>query len=139
MRLSYWSRAVFSCSTALDQYDSLIQLKKQAFQQVVSAKDSKDALLAESLQRTAQVQRSLEDVDSSVKGMEAYLHGLQGVCSHKSSQWAARSQSRADILEGLQRSLASLQGDSQALKQLGFAPRQQPPPPLSFVQVQQQA
>ena len=54
--------------------------------------------------RLAQVQRSLEDLNSSVKGMEDYLHGLQGVCAHKSSQWASRSQSRADILEGLQRS-----------------------------------
>jgi len=146
--------AVEQEKSALDQYDSLIALKKQSFQQVVSAKDSKDALLAESLQRTAQVQRSLEDLNSSVKGMEDYLHGLQGVCAHKSSQWASRSQSRADILEGLQRSLASLQGDSQALQSLGLGrlqqgqmPQQQQqapmsfmqPAPLSFVQVAQQS
>jgi len=148
--------AVEQEKSALDQYDSLIALKKQSFSQVVSAKDSKDALLAESLQRTAQVQRSLEDLNSSVKGMEDYLHGLQGVCAHKSSQWASRSQSRADILEGLQRSLASLQGDSQALHSLGLGqmqlaqqpPQQQAPmsfmqpaptQPLSFVQVAQQS
>merc|ERR1719482_2657813 len=55
--------AVEQEKSALDQYDSLIALKKQSFSQVVSAKD---AQLAESLQRTAQVQRSLEDLNSSV-------------------------------------------------------------------------
>jgi len=122
--------AVEQEKSALEQYDSLITLKKQSFSQVVSSKDTKDALLAESLQRTAQVQRSLEDGQATIGGMEQYLQGLQNVCSHKSSQWAARSASREEILEGLQRSLAALQGDSAALKSLHLAPR----PPPSFLQ-----
>merc|ERR1719265_173584 len=74
----------------LEQYDSLIRLKKQSYLQLVTSKDSKDALLAESLQRTAQVQRSLQDSRVLVQSGSQYLQAVQQVCSDKSNQWASR-------------------------------------------------
>lgn len=128
--------AVDQEKSALEQYDNLISLKKQSYSQIVTAKDSKDAMLAESLQRAAQVQRSSQDAAATVDSMGTYLHSVQAVCTDKSSQWATRSQSRADILEGLQRALAALAGDSQAITALQ-PPQQTQQFPLSFLQMQQ--
>merc|ERR1719217_1444786 len=96
---------------ALEQYDSLIRLKKEAYLQLTTSKDSKDALLAESLQKTAQVQRSLQDSRILVQTGAQYLQAVQQVCSDKSNQWASRSQLRSDIGERLQQTVATLGGD----------------------------
>merc|ERR1719375_1155003 len=74
----------------LEQYDGLIRLKKQSYLQLVTSKDAKDALLAESLQRTAQVQRSLQDARVLVDAGGKYLQNVQQVCGDKSNQWASR-------------------------------------------------
>jgi hypothetical protein len=95
----------------LEQYDSLIRLKKQSYLQLVTSKDSKDALLAESLQKTAQVQRSLQDSRILVQSGGQYVQAVQQVCGDKSNQWASRSQLRSDILERLQQTVATLGGD----------------------------
>jgi len=113
----------------LEQCDSLIRLKKQNYLQLVTSKDSKDALLAESLQKTAQVQRSLQDSRILVQGGAQYLQAVQQVCADKSNQWASRSQLRSDIGERLQQTVATLGGDI-------MGTTRQQPQQQSFIQQQ---
>merc|ERR1719265_3029977 len=117
----------------LEQYDSLIRLKKQSYLQLVTSKDSKDALLAESLQKTAEVQRSLQDSRILVQSGGQYLQAVQQVCADKSNQWASRSQLRSDITERLQQTVATLGGDVMGVRQQPQQPQQQ-----SFIQMPQQ-
>lgn len=109
----------------LEQYDSLIRLKKQSYLQLVTSKDSKDALLAESLQRTAQVQRSLQDSRILVQTGGQYVQAVQQVCGDKSNQWASRSQVRSDMTERLQQTVANLGGDVMGVNTFQ-QPQQQP-------------
>merc|ERR1719161_86267 len=99
--------------------------------------DSKDALLAESLQKTAQVQRSLQDSRVLVQSGAQYLEAVQQVCGDKSNQWASRSQLHSDITERIQQTVATLGGDVMGMRQ---QPQQQSfiqvPPQQGFVQQQ---
>merc|ERR1719265_2606890 len=121
----------------LEQYDSLIRLKKQSYLQLVTSKDSKDALLAESLQKTAQVQRSLQDSRILVQNGAQYLQAVQQICGDKSNQWASRSQVRSDIQERLQQTVATLGGDVMGTGMAaGMGGQPQQPQQQSFIQQQ---
>lgn len=94
--------------SALDQYDSLIKIKKDNLVELVSSKDAKDALLAESLQKTAQLKRSVADAKTLQQDGKAYLKTLTKVCNSFSNAWAGKSQIYQDItskLQGVENSL----------------------------------
>jgi hypothetical protein len=95
---------------ALDQYDGLIKLKRDGLVELVSSKDAKDALLAESLQKTAQLKRSLTDAKNLAEAGKQYLVEIKKVCNTASNGWAGKSQVYQDII-------AHLQGVDSALQQ----------------------
>jgi len=98
--------------SSLMQYDGLIKMKKQEYMEFTTTKDTKDALLAESLQKTAQIQRSLQDAQVLTSTAQGYLKQVQVVCGDKSNLWASRSQARAEVGNLIQQAIAALGGDS---------------------------
>jgi len=104
-----------------EQFSQLIALKKQSFMAYITSKDAKDATLAESLQRTAQDQRELQESEVVVKGGEEYLRNVQSLCIHKSTQWASRSQVRQDIIAIMQSVITELNDASAQLSAARYA------------------
>jgi len=104
-----------------EQFSQLIALKKQSFMTYITAKDAKDATLAESLQRTAQDQRALQESKVVVKGGEEYLKNVKLLCTHKSTQWASRSQVRQDIIAITQGVITDLSDASSQLSAARYA------------------
>lgn len=72
---------------ALGEYDGLIRYKKNSLEQLQTAKDGKDALLAEGLQKAAQLKRSLADAEALGNVGESYLRGLKKICADSSNEY----------------------------------------------------
>lgn len=120
---------------ALNQYDGLIGMKRSALTQLTSSKDAKDALLAEDLQRVAQLKRSLVDAKTLQNSGAEYMRALRKVCTDLSNQWAGRAQVRQDIVAGLQQTMNMLQQGSPAAEPVPAALLAAGAAAPSFVQV----
>eukprot|EP00397_Hematodinium_sp_SG-2012_P005572 GEMP01005592.1.p1 GENE.GEMP01005592.1~~GEMP01005592.1.p1 ORF type:complete len:868 (+),score=212.85 GEMP01005592.1:446-3049(+) len=105
-----------------EQFAQLIGLKKQSFTEYVTSKDAKDAISAESLQRTTQYQRALQDAQAVVQSVDNYLKTIQSLCVHKSKQWAGRAQVRQDIMAATQSVISQL-GATQEVVQVQNVPQ----------------
>merc|ERR1740129_150941 len=96
---------------AIKTFDGLVQAKKQEIEALTSTVESKTKQIGELGVSLVRMQDDLSETQATLAGDKAFLADLSKSCATKTSEWEARSKTRAEELVALADTIKVLNDD----------------------------